>query len=159
MVSIPIGIPLAVGNRLYHQPAANWTRVENPAALTPLELDAVPLVKAFAGYALLTVVMLWPVVAHLASRVPHDLGDPLLSIAILWWNAHALPLSERWWNGFAFWPATGMLAFSDHRLGESLIASPLQWMGFGPVAAHNVTLLAMFPLCAIAAHWFVFTIT
>jgi F5/8 type C domain-containing protein len=114
---------------------------------------------AFLGYSIVTLLVLREIVAHLSTRLPHDLGDPLLSTAILWWNTHALPLTERWWNGFGFWPATGMLAFSDHRLGESLIASPLHWAGAGPIAAHNMTLLAMFPLCALAAHWFAFTLT
>jgi F5/8 type C domain len=91
--------------------------------------------------------------------VPSDLGDPLLSTAILWWNAHVLPLTERWWNGFAFAPATGTLAFSDHRLGLSLIASPLQWLGLTPLTAYNIVLLLTFPLCAIAAHILAFTLT
>jgi hypothetical protein len=91
--------------------------------------------------------------------VPADLGDPLLSTAILWWNAHVLPLTERWWNGFAFAPATGTLAFSDHRLGLSLIASPLQWLGASPLTAYNIVLLLTFPLCALAAHILGFTLT
>src|SRR5207249_9944839 len=90
---------------------------------------------------------------------PRDLGDPLLSASILWWNAHVVPLTDRWWNGFAFYPSTGTMAFSDHRLGVSLIASPLQWLGCSPIAAYNVTLLASFPLCAVAAHGLGFTLT
>ncbi len=82
-----------------------------------------------------------------------------MSTTLLWWNAHVVPLTERWWNGFAFYPAPGMLAFSDHRLGESLIATPLLWVGASPIAAYNLTLLAMFPLSAIAAHWAAFTMT
>jgi hypothetical protein len=112
-----------------------------------------------AVYTALAVVVTFPLVAHLSSVVPHDLGDPLLSTSILWWNAHVVPLTARWWDGFAFFPATGMMAFSDHRLGTSLIASPLQWLGCGPLAAYNLTLLATFPLCAIAAHGLAFTLT
>jgi F5/8 type C domain-containing protein len=114
---------------------------------------------AFAGYTFVTAILLRPVVAHLTTRIPHDLGDPLLSMTLLWWTAHVTPLTERWWNGFAFWPGTGMMAFSDHRLGESLIASPLQWMGASALTAYNVTLLLTFPLCAIAAHWAAYTLT
>src|SRR5688572_16118710 len=95
-----------------------------------------------AGYSVLTLVFTFPLILQLSSVVPHDLGDPLLSTAILWWNAHVLPFTERWWNGFAFYPASGFLAMSDHRLGESLIATPLQWLGFSPVEAYNLTLLA-----------------
>jgi hypothetical protein len=114
---------------------------------------------AFVGYALVTIVVFWPLPRHLSSVLPHDLGDPLLSLTILWWNAHVVPLSRAWWDGFGFFPAGGMLAFSDHRLGVSLIASPLIWLGASPAAAYNVTLLLMFPLCAIAAHALGFVLT
>jgi hypothetical protein len=105
------------------------------------------------------VALLHPIAAHLTTQVPHDVGDPVLSTALLWWNAHAVPLTARWWDGFFFAPAGGTMAFSDHRLGESLIASPLIWLGFAPVAAYNATLLLTFPLCAIAAHAFGFVLT
>jgi len=78
-----------------------------------------------AAYTALTLLLTYPLILHLSTTVPHDLGDPLLSVSILWWNAHVMPLTDRWWNGFAFYPATGFLAYSDHRLGESLIATPL----------------------------------
>jgi F5/8 type C domain len=111
------------------------------------------------GYAILAVGLTYPLVRHLATRVPHDLGDPLLSTTILWWNAHQQPLSATWWNGPFFFPATGTLALSDHRLGESIVASPLQWAGLGPLAAYNVTLLVLFPLSALAAYWLAYTLT
>jgi hypothetical protein len=124
----------------------------DPSARTPFAL-------ALGGYALVTILLTHPLAWHLSSKVPHDLGDPVLSTALLWWNAHVVPLSARWWDGFAFWPAGGMLAFSDHRLGEGLLASPLQWAGFSALTAYNITLLATFPLCAIAAHWLAFGLT
>ncbi|MDA1035865.1 MAG: discoidin domain-containing protein, partial [Chloroflexi bacterium] len=92
-------------------------------------------------------------------RLPKDLGDPLLTASVLWWNAHAVPLTERWWNGFGFFPAAGMMAFSEHHLGASLIASPLQWLGCSPITAYNLTFLASFPLCATAAHACALTLT
>ena len=116
-------------------------------------------VAAFVLYAVLTVALTFPLILHLSATVPHDLGDPLVSTSILWWNAHVVPLTARWWDGFAFFPSAGTLAFSDHRLGESLIASPLQWLGLGAVAAYNVTLLLTFPLCALSAHWLGFRLT
>ncbi len=118
-----------------------------------------PFAALLAVYAALTLAITWPLVLHLGSTVPNDLGDPLLSTSILWWNAHVLPLTERWWKGFAFFPFGGTLALSDHRLGESLLASPLQWLGCSPVTAYNLTLLATFPLSAIAAHALAFTLT
>ncbi len=117
------------------------------------------LALAFLAYSALTIVQTFPLVLHVPSVMPHDLGDPLLSTGILWWNAHVLPFTERWWNGFAFYPAPGFLAFSDPRLGESLIATPLQWLGLGPVGAYNVTFLVTYPLSALAAHWLGFVLT
>lgn len=117
------------------------------------------LVSAFAAYAALAVVMTFPLVLNLSSRLPKDLGDPLLVASILWWNAEIMPLTQEWWNGFGFFPATGMMAFSDHFLGASLIASPLQWLGCSPITAYNMTFLASFPLCAIAAHALALTLT
>jgi F5/8 type C domain len=114
---------------------------------------------AFVFYTALACVLTYPLVWHLATVMPHDLGDPLLSTTLLWWNAHTVPFSSRWWDGVTFWPAPGSMAFSDHRLGESLIATPLQWLGASPVTAYNITLLAMFPLSALAAHWLGFVLT
>jgi hypothetical protein len=118
-----------------------------------------PFAWALAAYSALAIALTFPLVLHLSSVVPHDIGDPLLSTAILWWNAHVLPFTTTWWSGFAFYPAAGSMAFSDSRLGESLLATPMQWLGCGPVTAYNLTLLATFPLCALAAHWLGFVVT
>lgn len=114
---------------------------------------------AFAAYAALAVVVTFPLVLDLSSRVPRDLEDSLVYPTILWWSAHAVPLTDRWWNGFAFFPATGMMGFSAHLLGASLVASPLQWLGSSPIAAYNLTFLLSFPLSAIAAHALAWTLT
>jgi hypothetical protein len=117
------------------------------------------LLSAFAAYSALAVVVTFPLILNLSSRLPKDLGDPLLVSSILWWNAHVMPLTEQWWNGFGFFPATGMMAFSEHFLGAGLIASPLQWLGCSPITAYNLTLLASFPLCGLAAHALALTLT
>ncbi len=118
-----------------------------------------PFASWFIVYTALGVAVTFPLVLHLGSTIAGDLGDPLFITSVLWWNAHVVPLTERWWNGFAFYPVTGMLAFSDHLLGESLIATPLQWLGCSPATAYNLLLLATFPLCAIAAHALGFVLT
>lgn len=102
------------------------------------------------AYLLLALAITFPLVLKLGTGIPHDLGDPLLSTSLLWWNAHVTPLTAAWWNGPWFYPENGTLAFSDHRLGGSLLASPLQWAGMGAVAAYNVTLLLSFVVSAIA---------
>ena len=118
-----------------------------------------PWLISLAGYGSLALVLTWPLAIHLATVVPHDLGDPLLCTWILWWNAYTMPLTSAWWNAPMFWPMSGALALSEHLLGVSLVASPLQWLGADPVTAYNIVFLLSFPLCAVAAHALAFTLT
>ena len=106
----------------------------------------------FLVYCSIALVVFRALVAHIASGFPHDAGDPVLSAWALWWNAHHVPFVGGWWDGLAFYPEQGSLAFSDHRVGLGLIASPILWLGGNPILAHNTVFLASFPLCAIGAH-------
>lgn len=107
---------------------------------------------ALLGYTVLTLLLFHGLIGRFSTAVPHDLGDPLLSAWILWWNAHHLPFVGAWWDGLSFYPGHGSLAFSDHRVGLTLIAGPIQWLGGTPVLAYNITLLSSFVFCALAAH-------
>jgi hypothetical protein len=44
------------------------------------------------------------VLAHPASTIVHDAGDPLLTAALLHWNAWTLPLTHAWWQFPIFAP-------------------------------------------------------
>ena len=114
---------------------------------------------ASLAYLGLTAVMFWPLVRELRAGIPHDVGDPLLNTWILWWDAHAVPFTERWWNGPAYWPLPDFLAFSEHLVGLSVLTTPLQWIGAGPQLAYNVLLLLSWPLCAIATYAFAWHVT
>src|ERR1700676_3594798 len=107
---------------------------------------------ASAFYVGLNIAVTWPLALNLPVVLPHDLGDPGLNAWIIWWNAHVMPLTERWWDAPAFWPSHGALAFSETLLGLSPITAPIQWLGGGPIAAYNVAFLLTFPLSALAAH-------
>ena len=107
---------------------------------------------ALLGYCALTLLLFRDLAGRFSTAVPHDLGDPLLSTWILWWNARRCPFVGAWWDGMSFFPEHGSLAFSDHRVGLTLIAGPVQWLGGSPVLAYNVTLLLSFVFCALAAH-------
>ena len=115
-------------------------------------LAAHPIAWAALAYGIITLVLFRSLLPHIASGFPHDPGDPVLSAWALWWNAHHVPFVGRWWDGLAFYPEHGSVAFSDHRVGLGLIASPILWLGGGPILAHNAVFLLSFPLCAIAAH-------
>src|SRR3979490_1280949 len=81
---------------------------------------------AFLGYSALVLLLFHGLLGQLSTAVPHDLGDPLLSTWILWWNAHHVPFFGGWWDGLSFYPGHGALSFSDHRVGLELIAGPVQ---------------------------------
>lgn len=105
-----------------------------------------------AAYFAIAIAITWPLALNL-NRVPADLGDPLMSIWLLWWNATVLPLSHTWWNGLAFFPAADTITLSDHRLGLGLITTPVLWAGASPVAAYNVAFVASFFLSALSAYF------
>jgi hypothetical protein len=107
---------------------------------------------AAALYFLLTIALTWPLALHPGSRVPNDLGDSLLNMFLLAWNAHGVPFTTHWWNLPQFYPIPGVMAFSEHLLGLSLIATPIILTSGNVVLAYNAAFFLSFPLCAIGAH-------
>ena len=114
---------------------------------------------ALVGYAAITVALTWPLVLSPGILVPSDLGDPLLTASILWWNAQHLPFSDTWWNGRFFFPGADSLALSDHRVGVGPLATPLMWLGASPLAAYGITFLLTWWLSAVSAYALVWTVT
>ena len=106
----------------------------------------------FLIYGALTIALTYPLVLHLRSVIPSHAGDTALNTWILWWSAKSIPLTPAWWNAPLFYPASGVLGFSEHLLGLSLIATPLQWLNVGPQTAYNIVLLLTFPLSAFGAY-------
>jgi hypothetical protein len=101
----------------------------------------------------------WPLPIRL-NGVPHDLGDPLLTTWFLWWSGtQGPPLTAHWWNAPMFYPATGVLAFSEHLLGLVPIAAPIIALTHQPLIGHNVAFIATFVLSALGAHFLAYTIT
>ena len=114
---------------------------------------------AVGAYGVLTLGLTWPLILRIPSAVPNDLGDPLLTTWILWWNATVTPLTEQWWNGAIFHPGANALALSDHRLGLSPITSPLIRLGASPLIAYNTAFLLTFLLSATSAYALGFALT
>jgi hypothetical protein len=110
-------------------------------------------------YAIVTAVMGRDVLAHLGSTIASDPGDPLLTAAILKWNATHVPLTDAWYQFPIFYPTRDTLTFSEHLLGLSVIASPIYWLTSDAVVTYNSTLLLTFPLCAAAMYALVFRLT
>jgi hypothetical protein len=109
-------------------------------------------ILAFIGYTGLAIGLTWPLVADLGGHVMPDLDDTLLNTWILWWNTTAVPFSAAWWNAPAFFPAAGVMTFSELLLGLAPFASPVIWATGSPLIAYNVTLLLTFSLSGTAGY-------
>jgi hypothetical protein len=111
------------------------------------------------GYIAATLLYAWPLLPVFATHLPSDTGDPGLNTWILWWNAHALPLTEAWWNAPIFFPIRGALALSEAFLVLVPLTTPLQWMGASPEAAYNAAFLLSFAAAGLAGHALGYTLT
>ena len=117
-----------------------------------LRREWVPAALSLLVYTIITAIIGRDVLAHLGSTIANDAGDPLLTAAILKWNATHLPLTDAWYQLPIFYPTRDTLTFSEHLLGLSVIASPLYWLTGDIVITYNLVLLLTFPLCGIAMY-------
>ncbi|HYN06493.1 MAG TPA: discoidin domain-containing protein [Vicinamibacterales bacterium] len=106
----------------------------------------------FGLYLAFAIALTFPLILRLPTAVANDLGDPLLNMWILWWNATHVPLTSGWWNAPAFFPAENVLAFSEHLAGLSPISSPVYWLTGSAVVSYNVVFLLTFALSAFAGY-------
>ncbi len=125
--------------------------VRNSTNLPEPKAKSLEPVWALLAFCALAVFWTWPVAATLGSRIPHDPGNPVLNIWFLWWNAQVTPLTDAWWNAPMMWPMPGSMALSEHLLGLSLVATPLQLAGVNAIAAYNVCLLLTYALSGFFA--------
>jgi hypothetical protein len=104
-----------------------------------------------AGVAL-AVLVTWPLVLHMSSRISPDLGDPVRTAWQVAYVGHALlhdPLHL--FNANAFYPHPLSLAFSDSLLGYG----PAAFFGSGTVAAlvrYNLLFLFAWSLCFVGGY-------
>jgi len=114
---------------------------------------------AAAALAVLTCAYTWPLVLHPATTVAHDRGDPLLVTWILWWSTHTVPLTAAWWNAPAFYPSTGVFAFSENLLGLAPIAWPIITITQQPLIAYNAAFGLSYVLSGLGAYFLGFVLT
>ena len=123
-----------------------------PSALRPVLASAL-------AYGVIAALIGRHVLASAATAVASDPGDPLLTTAILAWNARHVPWTEAWYQFPVFYPTPSVLAMSEHLLGASVIATPLQWLTGSPLIAYNLTVLFSYPLCGAAMYALVWRLT
>jgi hypothetical protein len=101
--------------------------------------------------------MTWPVVLHLSTGIPENLGDPLLNIWILGWDAshllrfpsgHLGALSG-FWNANIFYPEPLTLAYSEHLLAQAVQILPVYALSGNLILCYNLLFLSTFVLSGL----------
>lgn len=110
-------------------------------------------------YTAVTAVLGREVLANLSTAVANDAGDPLLTAAFLHWNAHHIPWTDAWWQLPIFHPTRDTLAFSEHLLGLSAIAAPIDWITGNPLVTYNLVTLLTFVLSAATMYLLVYRVS
>ena len=118
-----------------------------------------PPLASVVVYALVTVILGREVLSQLDTSIVHDQGDPLLTAAILHWNARHIPFTDAWWQFPIFYPTRDALTFSEHLLGLSVISAPIDWLTGDALVAYNLVTLLTFPLCAAAMYALTYHLT
>jgi hypothetical protein len=100
-------------------------------------------VRWLPAFIALAIAHTWPLAAdpHRWSR--HDNADALLNEWALAWIAHVSRTNV--WQLFEaniFHPEPRALAFSEHLFTQSLLSTPLLWLGASTLLAHNLVILA-----------------
>ena len=109
--------------------------------------------RAAALYALLTLLLAFPLSVTADRYLLADDPDGHLYLWTLAWNAHALvtqPLSI--FDANIFYPNANTLAYSENLIGSAFFAAPVLWLTGNPVLAINVVSLLSCILCGLGAY-------
>ena len=98
-------------------------------------------------FALLSLVMTFPLITRIGKTVVHDLGDPLLVAWTLAWDAHQLSHDPfHLFEGNFFYPCPNVLAYSEHMVGDALLVFPLLLYPQLVILVYNLVYLLSFIL-------------
>ena len=97
------------------------------------------------GLTLIAIASTYPLIRHMSTHLPGDLGDPVLVAWILAWDADAFRHGvTRIFDAPSFFPYLHTLVFSEHMFGVAIFTAPLQWVTANPVLVYNLAFLASF---------------
>jgi uncharacterized membrane protein len=112
------------------------------------------------GFVALTLAMTYPVVTHMTTALPNDLGDPLLNAWILAWDSDRMLHGLRGlWQAPVFYPYADTLAYSEHLLGIAVIFAPVQWLFGNFLLTYNVAFLFAYVLAGCGTYLLVKSLT
>ena len=103
------------------------------------------------AYAVLTIVMTWPITANLTTQVPGG-GDAWQHIWNLWWaKVSLLDLANPYHTDLLYYPQGVNLYFHTLVLSAGLIGIPLQLAGLNLITTYNLVLLSTYVLAGWGA--------
>ncbi|MGA7733118.1 MAG: hypothetical protein WCD37_17810 [Chloroflexia bacterium] len=103
------------------------------------------------AYAVLTIVMTWPITANLTTQVPGG-GDAWQHIWNLWWaKVSLLDLTNPYHTDLLYYPQGVNLYFHTLVLSAGLIGIPLQLAGLNLITTYNLVLLSTYVLAGWGA--------
>jgi hypothetical protein len=122
---------------------------------------------AAASYLLVALAFTWPLVRGLTRDVPWDLGDSLLNIWILGWDAdHLLRFIggefgalKGFWNANIFYPEPLTLAYSEHLFAQAVQILPIFALTHNLILCYNLLFLSTFVLSGLGVFLFVREVT
>ena len=126
---------------------------------SPRKALAIKITLVGAFVSILAVIKTYPLVLHIGTHLPGDIGDPVLVTWILSWGTHALTTNP--WSLFhanIFYPAENTLALSEHMIAVVPLFGPSYLLTGNPTLAYNIVFLLSFVLCGISMfllvhHW------
>ena len=123
--------------------------------------------RALAAYTAIALIGTWPLARGLGRDVAWDLGDSLLNMWILAWDAEQLlgilrgEFFRIWtfFDGNIFHPAPLTLAYSEHLLPQALQILPIYAATRNPILVYNLLFLSTFVLSGLGMYLFVRDLT
>jgi hypothetical protein len=139
----------------------------SPPAAFPLERKGARTGAVTLAYLVIAIVFTWPLAPGLTRDVPSDLGDSLLNIWILSWEAEQLTrlltgdfaVLATWFDGNIFYPVPNALAYSELLIAQTLQVLPLYLITHNPILCYNVLFLSTYVLSGLGAYLLVRELT
>ncbi len=122
---------------------------------------------ALAAYAVITLVMTWPLARGLTRDVAWDLGDSILNMWILAWDCEQFRAIltghfshlRTFFDANIFHPAPLTLAYSEHLVPQALQIFPIYALTKNPILCYNLLFLSTFILSGLGMYLFLREVT
>jgi len=108
-------------------------------------------------FAILSLLMTYPLIFHLTDHIPSDLSDPLYNVWVMAWDLHKFSTGlAGFWNTNIFFPHQGTLFYADSLIALAFLGAPVNWLSHNPILSYNILFILSFFLCGLGMYYLVF---